>query len=159
MRRYKISGLPVIEENGSLIGIITNRDLKYRKDMDQLVSDIMTKEDLVTAPVGTTLEQAKDILLENRIEKLPIVNEKGILKGLITIKDIDNLVEYPFACKDNQGRLRVGAAVGIGEDTFARVEALVEAGVDIITVDSAHGHSKGVINKIKEMRENFQNLI
>ncbi|MGL4786492.1 MAG: IMP dehydrogenase, partial [Cetobacterium sp.] len=124
MRRYKISGLPVIEEDGSLIGIITNRDLKYRKDMDQLVSDIMTKENLVTAPVGTTLEEAKDILLENRIEKLPIVDENGKLKGLITIKDIDNLVEYPFACKDSQGRLRVGGAVGVGADTLERVKAL-----------------------------------
>lgn len=153
MKRYKISGLPVVESDGSLIGIITNRDLKYRKDMDQLVSDIMTKEHLVTAPVGTTLEEAKDILLENRIEKLPIVNEDGKLKGLITIKDIDNLVEYPNACKDSQGRLRVGGAVGIGEETLDRVKALVEAGVDIITVDSAHGHSKGVIEKIKEIRK------
>ncbi|MGL6024158.1 MAG: IMP dehydrogenase, partial [Cetobacterium sp.] len=158
MRRYKISGLPVIESDGSLIGIITNRDLKYRKDMDQLVSDIMTKENLVTAPVGTTLDEAKDILLENRIEKLPIVNEAGKLKGLITIKDIDNLVEYPFACKDSQGRLRVGGAVGVGADTLDRVKALVEAGADIITVDSAHGHSKGVILKIKEIREAFPEL-
>ena len=158
MRRYKISGLPVIEQDGSLIGIITNRDLKYRKDMDQLVSDIMTKENLVTAPVGTTLEQAKDILLENRIEKLPIVNEDGKLKGLITIKDIDNLVEYPMACKDSQGRLRVGGAVGVGADTLERVKALVEAGVDIITVDSAHGHSKGVMVKIREIREAFPTL-
>ncbi|WP_297406575.1 IMP dehydrogenase [uncultured Cetobacterium sp.] len=158
MRRYKISGLPVIENDGSLIGIITNRDLKYRKDMDQLVRDIMTKEHLVTAPIGTTLDEAKDILLENRIEKLPIVSEDGKLKGLITIKDIDNLVEYPNACKDNQGRLRVGGAVGIGADTLDRVKALVEAGADIITVDSAHGHSMGVIRKIKEIREAYPEL-
>lgn len=158
MRRYKISGLPVIEDNGKLIGIITNRDLKYRKDMTQLVFDIMTKEDLVTAPVGTTLDQAKDILLFNRIEKLPIVDENGYLKGLITIKDIDNLVEYPNACKDSQGRLRVGGAVGVGADTLERVEALVKAGVDIITVDSAHGHSVGVINTIKAIRGAYPNL-
>lgn len=152
MRRYKISGLPVVEEKGKLIGIITNRDLKYRKNMEQLVSDIMTKENLITAPVGTTLDEAKEILLSNRIEKLPIVDEDGYLKGLITIKDIDNLVEYPNACKDSQGRLRVGGAVGVGADTLERVEALVKAGVDIITVDSAHGHSLGVINTIKTIR-------
>ena len=158
MRRYKISGLPVVEENGKLIGIITNRDLKYRKNLDESVSDIMTKEKLVTAPVGTTLEEAKDILLFNRIEKLPIVDEGGYLKGLITIKDIDNLVEYPNACKDSQGRLRVGGAVGVGADTLERVAALIKAGVDIITVDSAHGHSLGVINTIKAIREKFPNI-
>ncbi|MGL5963141.1 MAG: IMP dehydrogenase [Fusobacteriaceae bacterium] len=158
MRRYKISGLPVVEENGKLIGIITNRDLKYRKDLDQAVSDIMTKEKLVTAPVGTTLEQAKDILLFNRIEKLPIVDGDGYLKGLITIKDIDNLVEYPNACKDSQGRLRVGGAVGVGADTLERVEALIKAGADIITVDSAHGHSLGVINTIKTIRKKFPDI-
>ncbi|MGL5542765.1 MAG: IMP dehydrogenase, partial [Fusobacteriaceae bacterium] len=158
MRRYKISGLPVVEENGKLIGIITNRDLKYRKNLDESVSDIMTKEKLVTAPVGTTLEEAKDILLFNRIEKLPIVDEEGYLKGLITIKDIDNLVEYPNACKDSQGRLRVGGAVGVGADTLERVAALIKAGVDIITVDSAHGHSLGVINTIKAIREKFPNI-
>ncbi|MGL5100278.1 MAG: IMP dehydrogenase, partial [Fusobacteriaceae bacterium] len=158
MKRYKISGLPVIEENGKLIGIITNRDLKYRKDMEQLVFDIMTKEDLVTGPVGTTLEEAKDILLCNRIEKLPIVDDGGYLKGLITIKDIDNLVEYPNACKDSQGRLRVGGAVGVGADTLERVEALVKAGVDIITVDSAHGHSIGVLKIIKDIRAAHPNL-
>ncbi|MGL6064527.1 MAG: IMP dehydrogenase [Fusobacteriaceae bacterium] len=158
MRRYKISGLPVIEKDGTLVGIITNRDLKYRKDMAQLVRDIMTKEKLVTAGVGITLEEAKDILLENRIEKLPIVDENRHLKGLITIKDIDNLVEYPNACKDSHGRLRVGAAVGIGPDTLDRVKALVEAGVDIITVDSAHGHSRGVIEIIKKIRAEYPKL-
>lgn len=158
MRRYKISGLPVVEENGKLIGIITNRDLKYRKNLDESVSDIMTKEKLITAPVGTTLEEAKDILLFNRIEKLPIVDEEGYLKGLITIKDIDNLVEYPNACKDSQGRLRVGGAVGVGADTLERVTALIKAGVDIITVDSAHGHSLGVINTIKAIREKFPDI-
>ena len=117
----------------------------------------MTKENLITAPVGTTLDEAKAILLEHRIEKLPIVQGKK-LKGLITIKDIDNKINYPNACKDTHGRLRVGAAVGIGSDTLKRVEALIEAGVDIITVDSAHGHSKGVVNKIKEIRKAFPDL-
>ncbi len=157
MKKYKISGLPVINENRELLGIITNRDLKYREDLNQKVVDIMTKENLITASVGITFEKAKKILLENRIEKLPIVDGK-ILKGLITIKDIDNVLNYPNACKDAKGRLRVGAAVGIGTDTIRRVAALVEAGVDIITVDSAHGHSIGVVNKIKEIRKNFPDL-
>ncbi len=157
MKNYKISGLPVINEERELLGIITNRDLKYREDLNQKVVDIMTKENLITAPVGTTFEKAKQILLENRIEKLPIVEGK-ILKGLITIKDIDNVLNYPNACKDQKGRLKVGAAVGIGSDTIRRVEALVKAGVDIITVDSAHGHSIGVVNKVREIRENFPDL-
>ncbi|MGL6115142.1 IMP dehydrogenase [Cetobacterium sp. SF1] len=158
MRRYKISGLPVIEKDGTLVGILTNRDLKYRSDMDELVRDVMTKEKLITAPVGTTLDEAKDILMHNRIEKLPIVDNHGHLKGLITIKDIDNMVEYPNACKDEHGRLRVGGAVGVGADTLDRVEALVKAGVDIITVDSAHGHSAGVLRTIKEIRNKYPNL-
>lgn len=158
MRRYKISGLPVIEEDGKLIGIVTNRDIKYRKDFSQPVGDIMTKEKLITAPVGTTLDEAKEILLANRIEKLPITDEKGYLKGLITIKDIDNIIQYPNACKDEKGTLRCGAAVGIAPDTLKRVKALVEAGVDIITVDSAHGHSNGVIKVIKEIKTSFPDL-
>ena len=157
MRTYKISGLPVIEKDGTLIGILTNRDLKYRENLNVKVEDIMTKENLITAPVGTTIEKAKAILLENRIEKLPIVKGKK-LKGLITIKDIDNVINYPNSCKDTQGRLRVGAAVGVGEDTIDRIKALVEAGVDIITVDSAHGHSAGVVNRIKEIRKKFPKL-
>ncbi len=158
MRRYKISGLPVIEEDGKLIGIVTNRDLKYRKESDEPVDEIMTKENIVTAPVGTTLDEAKEILLFNRIEKLPIVDDKGYLKGLITIKDIDNLVEYPNACKDSQGRLRVGGAIGIDKDYLQRVKALVKAGVDIITVDSAHGHSQGILEAIKIIRDKFPDL-
>lgn len=157
MKTYKISGLPVIDKKGNLKGIITNRDLKYRENLTVKVEEVMTKENLITAPVGTTLDEAKAILLEHRIEKLPIVQGKK-LKGLITIKDIDNKINYPNACKDAHGRLRVGAAVGIGNDTLKRVEALVEAGVDIITVDSAHGHSKGVIKKIKEIRKAFPDL-
>ncbi|MBS5038338.1 MAG: IMP dehydrogenase [Fusobacterium sp.] len=158
MGQYKISGLPVIEEDGKLIGIITNRDLKYRKDYDTPVIDVMTKENLITAPVGTGLEEAKEILISNRIEKLPIVDENGYLKGLITIKDIDKIVEYPNACKDEHGRLRVGAAVGVGNDTLERVAALVKAGADIITVDSAHGHSAGVIRRVKEIRDAFPDI-
>lgn len=157
MKKYKISGLPIVDGEKNLKGIITNRDLKYRQDLSMKVEEIMTKENLITAPVGTTLDEAKNILLEHRIEKLPIV-EGTKLKGLITIKDIDNIINYPNAAKDNQGRLRVGAAVGVGPDAIKRVKALVEAGVDIITVDSAHAHSKGVIERIKEMRAEFPEL-
>jgi IMP dehydrogenase len=158
MATYKVSGLPIVEDDGTLIGIITNRDLKYRKDLSQKVEEIMTSKNLITAPVGTTLDEAKEILLEARIEKLPIVDKDNRLKGLITIKDIDNLEEFPNACKDSKGRLRVGGAVGIGADTIERVEALVKSGVDIITVDSAHGHSQGVLNMIKEIRATFPDL-
>ncbi len=158
MGTYKISGLPVVEEDGTLIGIITNRDLKYRRDMSAKVSECMTKEELITGKEGTTLEEAKEVLLENRIEKLPIVGEDGKLKGLITIKDIDNIEEYPNACKDSQGRLRCGAAVGPAPDVLDRVAALVKAGVDIITVDSAHGHSEGVIETVKSIRKAYPNL-
>ncbi len=158
MRRYKISGLPVIEENGKLIGIITNRDIKYRKDMNQLVGEIMTSKGLITAPVGTTLDEAKEILLANRIEKLPITDSKGYLKGLITIKDIDNIIQYPNACKDESGKLRCGAAVGVAPDLMKRVEALVNAGVDIVALDSAHGHSSGIINAVKEIKKAYPDL-
>ncbi len=157
MGHYKISGLPVIEKDNSLIGIITNRDLKYRDDLTLKVKDIMTKENLITAAVGTTLEQAKQILLENRIEKLPIVKNNK-LKGLITIKDIDNIINYPNATKDEHGRLRVGAAVGIGSDTIERIDALTKAGVDIVTVDSAHGHSAGVVEAVRKIRKKFPKL-
>lgn len=157
MAQYKISGLPVVDKEGNLKGIITNRDLKYREDLTVKVVDIMTKDKLITAPVGTTLDEAKNILLEHRIEKLPIV-EGTKLKGLITIKDIDNIINYPNAAKDSQGRLRVGAAVGIGADAIKRVKALVEAGVDVITIDSAHAHSKGVLTRIAEIRKEFPDL-
>ena len=158
MRHFRISGLPVIEENGKLFGIITNRDIKYREDYDTKIIDIMTKENLITAPVGTTLEQAKQILLSNRIEKLPIVDEEYVLKGLITIKDIDKAKDYPKSSKDKQGRLLCGAAVGIASNTIERITALVNAGVDIITVDSAHGHSQNVINTIKAIKQAFPDL-
>ncbi len=158
LKMYKISGLPVVNSNNVLLGIITNRDTKYRTIDNTPVVDIMTKENLVTAPVGTSIEQAKKILMDNRIEKLPIVDKHNVLKGLITIKDIDNIQNYPNACKDEKGRLRVGAAVGVNHNAVERVEALVKVGVDVITIDSAHGHSQGVINKVKEIKDKFPNL-
>jgi len=155
---YKISGLPVVRDDNTLIGIITNRDLKYQVLDDTPVKNIMTKNNLITAPIGTNLEEAKKILYVNRIEKLPIVDLEYKLKGLITIKDIDNVINYPNASKDNQGRLRCGAAVGVGIETLDRVKALVEAGVDVITVDSAHGHSQGVIDTVRSIRKVYPNL-
>lgn len=155
MKKYKISGLPVVSEDGTLIGIITNRDLKYRKDESAKVYDVMTRENLITASVGITIEEAKQILLENRIEKLPIVDSEYKLKGLITIKDIDKTEQYPNACKDSTGRLRVGASVGVSADVLDRVKALIEAGVDLINIDSAHGHSQGIIDTVKKIKANF----
>ncbi len=158
MAKFQISGLPVVDENHKLVGIITNRDVKYQEDNDKKVEELMTSENLITSNKTTNLEEAKKILLERRVEKLPIVDKDFKLVGLITIKDIDNQLEYPNANKDNSGRLIVGAGVGVGEDTIERVTALVNAGVDIIAVDSAHGHSKGVLDKVKEIRKHFPNL-
>ena len=158
MANFKISGLPVVDEDNKLIGIITNRDVKYQENLDAKVEELMTKDQLITSDKNTNLEQAKEILLKNRVEKLPIVDENFKLVGLITIKDIDNQLEYPNANKDKNGRLIVGAGVGVGDDTIDRVSALVKAGVDIIAVDSAHGHSKGVLDKISEIRKNFPEL-
>ena len=158
MEKYKISGLPVIEEDRTLVGIITNRDIRYQVNFDQLVEDVMTKENIITADIDTDLHKAKAILSQYRIEKLPIVDENNKLIGLITIKDIDNLTEFPNACKDTKGRLRVGAGVGVGADTLERVQALVAKGVDIVALDSAHGHSAGVINKVAEVRNAFPHL-
>lgn len=158
MAKYKISGLPVVDTDNKLIGIITNRDVKYQENLSAKVEVLMTKENLITSDKSTNLEQAKEILLKNRIEKLPIVDSENHLVGLITIKDIDNQLEYPQANKDQNGRLIVGAGVGVGDDTMTRVAALVEAGVDIIAVDSAHGHSKGVLDKITEIRNAFPDL-
>ncbi len=158
LSKYKISGLPVVTKENVLVGIVTNRDMKYRVLDDTPVEHIMTKDNLITSPIGTSLEQAKKILCDNRIEKLPIVDKDNKLMGLITIKDIDNVVNYPNACKDKKGRLRCGAAVGVGADTMKRVEALVEAGVDVITIDSAHGHSEGVINTVRVIRKQYPNL-
>jgi len=158
MAEYKISGLPVVDKNNYLIGIITNRDVKYQQNLEVKVEEIMTKENLITSDKTTNLETAKEILLKNRIEKLPIVDKKNKLVGLITIKDIDNQLEYPNANKDQNGRLIVGAGVGVGEDTIERITALVKAGVDIVAIDSAHGHSKGVLDKISEIRKTFPDL-
>lgn len=153
MRNRQISGLPVIKK-GKLVGILTNRDLRFEKKLDRKVSDIMTKE-VVTAPVGITLEKAKEVLHRHRIEKLPVVDSKGHLKGLITIKDIEKRERYPRACKDGLGRLRVGAAVGLSPDREARTEALIKAGVDAIVIDTAHGHTKGVIEAVKDTKKNL----
>lgn len=158
MAQYKISGLPVVDADQKLIGIITNRDVKYQENLSAKVETLMTKENLITSGKNTNLEEAKEILLQNRVEKLPIVDAENKLIGLITIKDIDNQLEYPNANKDSNGRLIVGAGVGVGVDTMDRVKALVEAGVDIVAIDSAHGHSKGVLDKIAEIRAAFPDL-
>ncbi len=158
MAEYHISGIPVIDERSKLIGIITNRDLRFEPNLNLQVKDLMTKENLHTAPVGTTLEQAEKLLQTFKIEKLPVVDDDFTLKGLITYKDISKKRKYPNACKDELGRLRVGAAVGVSSDTFERVEALINACTDVVVVDTAHGHSAGVIATIKEIRRNYKDL-
>lgn len=157
-RRYHISGLPVVDSDRHLVGMITRRDIKYLNIDNTKVEAVMTKDNLITAQVGTSLEEAKMILWKNRIEKLPIVDNQYRLVGLITSKDIDNIGNHPNACKDRQGRLRCGAAVGVGEDTLRRVEALINAGVDVITVDSAHGHSRNVIDAVRKIRDRFSDI-
>jgi len=156
MATYKISGVPVVDADGALLGIITNRDLRFEKRRDIPVAELMTREGLVTAPVGTSLAKAKALLHQHRIEKLPIVDGKGHLKGLITVKDIMKALEYPHATKDEQGRLCVAAAVGVGERVLERVEKLVENGCDVIVVDTAHGHSKGVVDTVKLLKRKFR---
>ena len=158
MSMYHVSGLPIVDEKGVLVGILTARDLKYLTPDDTKISEVMTHDHLITAPEGTTLEEARQILWNHRIEKLPIVDDKNHLVGLITTKDIDNAKNYPNACKDEKGRLRCGAAVGIGADMMERVDALVASGVDIITIDSAHGHSENVINAVKKIRAKYPTL-
>jgi IMP dehydrogenase len=152
MARYKVSGIPVTADDGVLVGIVTNRDLRFHADPTQPLSAIMTSRDLVTAPLGTTHEEANAILHRHRIEKLPIVDADGRLTGLITVKDIRKRIEYPLATKDEQGRLRVGAAVGVGTDAFERAGALVEAGADVLVVDTAHGHSRGVLEMVQRIK-------
>jgi len=154
MRKYSISGIPIVEDD-KLVGILTNRDLRFEPNMDLQVSKIMTSENLITAHTGTTLEEAEVILQKHRIEKLPIVDKAGKLKGLITFKDIQKKKRYPYACKDKMGRLRVGAAVGVTFDTLDRVQALIDAGVDVIIVDTAHGHSAGVLAMVKRIKSKF----
>src|SRR4030066_1291456 len=154
MKKYRISGLP-ITKNGKLVGILMNRDLRFEKRLDEKISAVMTKDRLITVPVGTTLEQAKEILHKNRIEKLMVVDEQNNLKGLITIKDIEKIRKYPNSCKDSHGRLRGGAAMGPGKDREARTEALIQAGVDVLVMDTAHAHSKDVLEAIRDTHENF----
>jgi IMP dehydrogenase len=158
MRRYSIGGIPIVDSEGRLVGILTNRDLRFEKDTSRPVHELMTRDNLVTAPVGTTLTEARDILQQHKIEKLPVVDEQFHLVGLITYKDIMKGEHYPDACKDSLGRLVVGAAVGVTSDMLKRVEALVRAGVDVVTVDTAHGHSRGVLDAVKRLKDAFPDL-
>ena len=155
MRRFRISGVPIVDGGGRLIGIITNRDLQFERNLDQPVREAMTRTNLVTAPVGTTLEEAERILSRHRIEKLPVVDPEGVLRGLITVKDIFKRQQHPDANKDRHGRLRVAAAVGAGPDAVGRARALVDAGADVLVVDSAHGHSEGVLGTVDCLRQSF----
>ncbi|MCC6954792.1 MAG: IMP dehydrogenase [Deltaproteobacteria bacterium] len=158
MAQYKISGLPVVHEGNRVAGIVTNRDLRFETDPTRPISEVMTKDDLVTVPPGTSLEEAKKLLHVHRIEKLLVVDKDGTLRGLITIKDIEKSRKFPSSCKDELGRLRVGAAIGVSADTDERVAALVKAGVDIVVLDSAHGHSKGVLDTLKRLRKSYNDL-
>lgn len=157
MTKYRISGIPVTKQ-GKLVGILTNRDLRFESRLDLKVSQVMTKDKLVTTPEGTSLEKAREILHEHRIEKLPVVNKKFELKGLITIKDIEKRIKYPHACKDAHGRLRVGAAIGVGPETEHRLDLLVKVGVDLVAVDTAHGHSRGVLDTVKMVKKKYPDL-
>ena len=152
MARYHISGVPITDTDGHLVGLLTNRDLRFIEDVDQPVADVMRRPPLVTAPLGTTLEDAKDILWRHRIEKLPIVDDHGLLKGLITVKDIKKRIDFPHATQDGRGRLRVGAAVGVGPDALERAERLVDTGADVLVVDTAHGHSQAVLDAVKQVK-------
>ena len=158
MKKYHIGGIPIVDENSKLIGILTNRDLRFEKNKSRSVKEVMTSENLITAPVGTNLDQAQDILQGHKIEKLPVVNDKGILVGLITYKDLMKVEDYPNSCKDSYGRLVVGAAVGVTSDMMERVDALVKVHVDTICVDTAHGHSKGVLDAVKMVKRNHPDL-
>jgi len=158
MKEHRIGGIPVVDSNNILVGIITNRDLRFCKDPNMFIKDLMTKENLITAPEKTNLKQAEDILHQYRIEKLPIVGKDNKLVGLITYRDIINVKNYPNSCKDDGGRLRVAAAVGVTHDMMQRIEALVDAGVDFISIDTAHGHSKGVIDAVKNVKQQFKNI-
>ncbi len=157
MKRYEISGLP-ISKSGKLVGILTNRDLRFETSLNQKIEDVMTRENLVTAPLGISLEEAKKLLHKNRIEKLLVVDQNYELKGLITIKDIEKAIKFPNSCKDSLGRLRVGAAVGVSDDLSERLEALMDSGVDVVTIDTAHGHSRKVIESVEEVKKQYPNL-
>ncbi len=158
MERHKIGGIPIVEKDGRLVGIVTNRDLRFEHYVDKKLESIMTRDRLVTAKEGTGLEEAEQILQKYKVEKLPIVSDDGRLVGLITFKDIEKKMNFPHACKDDLGRLRVGAAVGVAPDTMERVEALIDSGVDAITVDTAHGHSEGVLRMVRKIRETWKDL-
>lgn len=158
MAKYRISGVPIVDKERKLVGILTNRDLRFIRDYSTPIAEVMTKENLVTAPVGTTLQEAEVVLEKHKIEKLPLVDSQGVLKGLITIKDIEKATLYPDAAKDQQGRLLAGAAVGVSSDTLKRAAALVEAEVDVLVVDTAHGHSRGVLETVAKLRKAYPDL-
>ena len=158
MKKYHIGGIPIVDENDKLIGILTNRDLRFEKNKSRPVQEVMTSENLITAPVGTDLEKAQDILQGYKIEKLPVVNDHGTLVGLITYKDLMKVEDYPHSCKDTYGRLVVGAAVGVTSDMMERVQALVKVSVDVICIDTAHGHSKGVLDAVRQVKSKFPEL-
>jgi len=158
MGKYRISGVPIVDKEGKLVGILTNRDLRFVHDYSIRIDEVMTRDNLVTAPVGTTLKEAEVILQKHKIEKLPLVDENNVLKGLITIKDIEKAIQFPNAAKDKQGRLLVGAAVGVSKDTYERAEALVAAGVDMLVVDSAHGHHINIIELVRNLRRKYPDL-
>lgn len=160
MATYKISGVPIVNNktDQQLVGILTNRDMRFIQDYTTVIGDVMTRDNLVTAPVGTTLKEAEQKLQQHRIEKLPLVDENGKLKGLITIKDIEKVIEFPNRAKDKKGRLLVGAAVGVTADTMDRIKGLVAAEVDLVTIDTAHGHSQGVLDTIADIRKHFPSL-
>jgi IMP dehydrogenase len=161
MKKYRISGVPITDDGrkeGKLVGILTNRDLRFETNLDRPISEIMTRDPLFTVPVGTTLEQAREFLHRHKVEKLLVVDDRYMLKGLITVKDIQKMVKYPNACKDGLGRLRVGAAIGVGRDALARAEALVAAHVDVLVIDTAHGHSQGVLDMVKRIRRQYPNV-
>ena len=158
MAKFRISGVPIVDTDGKLIGIITNRDMKFEEDMSQLISDVMTKDNLVTGKIGTTLEEAKKVLHTNKIEKLPIVDENGRLRGLITIKDIEKALAYPNSAKDSHGRLLCAAAIGVTSDILDRAGALVNAGVDVLTLDSAHGHSQNILRSVSLIKEKYPDV-
>lgn len=158
MGKYRISGVPIVDKQGKLVGILTNRDLRFLRDFSTPIGEVMTKENLVTAPVGTDLEGAQKILMQHKIEKLPIVDDNGILKGLITIKDIEKAVQYPNSARDKGGRLLCGAAIGVAHNMMERAQALVDAQVDVIVLDSAHGHNINIINAVREVKSAFPNI-
>lgn len=158
MERYRISGVPITDEKGRLVGILTNRDLRFETEFSRKISEVMTKDNLITAAVGTNLMQAEQILKKHKIEKLPLVDDKGYLKGLITIKDIEKAIQYPNSAKDQGGRLLVGAAVGVTADMIGRVEALIASKVDVVVIDTAHGHSKGVSEAVKQIKGRFPQI-